>query len=139
MEINASPPISSKGRVPLKSLKSRTPPQAALQIMTVGKFLVGIRLEEITSVATLQAKRRRNKQKSLTGQLNIQTPKIHLTLLIKYCALDSKRNLQMTLVLHRKQINSLRQHVVLTGLVTHSFMHKNCNSREQDISLIFRY
>lgn len=53
MEINASPPISFKGRVPLKSLKSRIPPQAALQIMTVGKFLVHIMLEEITSMATL--------------------------------------------------------------------------------------
>lgn len=49
MEINASPPITSKGRVSLKSLKSRIPPQAALQIMTVGKFM----LEEITSVVTL--------------------------------------------------------------------------------------
>lgn len=35
-------------------------------------------------------KRKRNKQKSLTGQLNIQTQKIDLILLIKYCALDTK-------------------------------------------------
>lgn len=53
MEINASPPISSQGRVPAKSLKSRIPPQAALQIMTVGKFLVRAMLEEITGMATL--------------------------------------------------------------------------------------
>lgn len=50
------------------------------------------------------SKRKTNKQKSLMRQLNIQAQKISFTLLIKYCALDSKINLKVTHVPHRKII-----------------------------------